>query len=306
MKPLGFVALIAAIVAVAALGLAKMERRVLADKAGRAPRRMEIRLASRPNWMPEALGRRIVGTFLAAEARYHDEQLTETIFRRAAANPWVREVFRVIKRRSDSPDVAVLEVDAAFRPPIARLRAQRGFAYVDAEGVRLPAEQVPKWAAIEKTRPGQNAKRTYYLSRHDVPDGRRASQIHYIIIEGVVAAPPAVGQRWPGQDLAAGLRMVRLVAGRPYAWQITEVDVRNYDGRVSRYEPHLRMSAQVDRSRPTNIRFGRFPLPGGDYVVSPERKLAYLDDYVTDHGGHLAGINRYIDLRYDELHISIN
>jgi hypothetical protein len=66
------------------------------------------------------------------------------------------------------------------------------------------------------------------------------------------------------------------------------------------------MYAEVKGGQPTDIRFGRFPLPGGDHVVSPERKLSYLDAYATDHKGLLAGINRYLDLRYDELHVSMN
>ena len=49
------------------------------------------------------------------------------------------------------------------------------------------------------------------------------------------------------------------------------------------------------------------PIPGGgDYVVSPERKLSYIDQYVARNGGRLAGINTYLDLRYDQLHVSIN
>ncbi len=100
--------------------------------------------------------------------------------------------------------------------------------------------------------------------------------------------------------------MLRLVHNKPYANQITAIDVRNFAGRISRAEPHLRMYAQVGQGGSTDIRFGRFPLPGGDYVISPERKLSYLDEYAEDHGGQLAGLNRYIDLRYDELHVSIN
>ena len=41
-------------------------------------------------------------------------------------------------------------------------------------------------------------------------------------------------------------------------------------------------------------------------MVSPERKISYLDQYAEDHGGNLAGVNRYIDLRYDELHVSLD
>jgi hypothetical protein len=34
--------------------------------------------------------------------------------------------------------------------------------------------------------------------------------------------------------------------------------------------------------------------------------MRYLDEYVEAHDGRLAGINDWLDLRYDELHISPN
>jgi len=59
------------------------------------------------------------------------------------------------------------------------------------------------------------------------------------------------------------------------------------------------------RSGRTDIRFGRFPTADGlDYCIRPQRKLQYLDEYVRAHDGRLAGINAYIDLRYDTLYVS--
>ena len=54
----------------------------------------------------------------------------------------------------------------------------------------------------------------------------------------------------------------------------------------------------------TDIRFGRLPHAEGDFVVSPARKVSYVDQYVARNGGRLAGLNAYLDLQYDELHVS--
>ena len=108
-------------------------------------------------------------------------------------------------------------------------------------------------------------------------------------------------------DLLAGLRLVQLVGTRPYYAQISLVDVRNHACRITKNEPELRMYAQVGQGKATDIRFGRFPAPGGgDYIISPQRKMSYLDDYVADHQGWLAGRHSYLDLRFDELHVSLN
>jgi hypothetical protein len=132
-----------------------------------------------------------------------------------------------------------------------------------------------------------------------------ARAIHYVLIEGVQSPAPPVGQKWPGADLAAGLKLAVLVAGRPWANQVSAIDVRNHANRISREEPQLRLFAQVHKGKTTDIRFGRFPHPGADFVVSPARKLSYLDEYVARHGGRLAGLHEYLDLRYDDLHVSL-
>lgn len=302
-RPLGWALVTVTIAAVAALGFSVLEGRVLTGLAGGAPTEVRAQIVSRPEWMPEALASQIAAELIPPGARYFDLDLTDRVRSRAAANPWVGQVLRVTKRRSDEPNVAVIDLDAVFRMPVAKTKATWGFAYIDAEGFRLPADQVPQWAGntLEDTT-GQ----TFYLSRQDVPHSRRLSRIHYMIISGAGSPLPAVGQKWQGHDVSAGLELVKLVATKPYAYQVTEIDVRNFGGRIDPAEPHLRMWAQAGRSHRTDIRFGRFPMPGGDYVVSPQRKMSYLDEYVEDHSGHLAGVNRYLDLRYDELHVSVN
>jgi hypothetical protein len=299
------VAVVGALVTV--FGMKALERRVLRTPAGAAPRPVQFRLTNRPDWMPARLATRIVDAIAPATADFNDPKLTATVYDQASANPWIHEITRVSKKRGDSRSVGVIEIDATYRRAVARIQVAGGYAYVDAEGYRLPAAEVPQWVAAAPVAAGEAPRQVSYLHPGDAPPGLTPRQIHYILIDGVQAPASPVGQAWAGSDLQAGLNLVSLVASRKYASQVTVVDVRNCDGRINRDEPHLRMSAQYGRGRPTDIRFGRFPAPdGGDYVVSPERKLRYLDDYVADHDGWLAGRNSYIDLRFDQLHVSMN
>lgn len=299
------VALVGALVTV--FGMKALERRVLRTPVGAVPRAVQFRLTNRPDWMPARLATRIVDAIAPATADFNDSKLTATVYDRACANPWIHEITRVSKQRGDAHSVGVIEIDATYRRAVARIQVAGGYAYVDAEGHRLPAAEVPQWVAAAPVASGEIARQVSYLHPGDAPPGLTPRQIHYILIDGVEAPAPPVGQAWSGSDLQAGLSLINIVSSRRYASQITVVDVRNCDGRINRDEPHLRMSAQHGRGRPTDIRFGRFPTPdGGDYVVSPERKLRYLDDYVADHDGWLAGRNSYIDLRFDQLHVSMN
>jgi len=289
------------------LGMKALERRVLSTPRGGAPCIVRVRLTERPGWMPVSLARRVADSMVPLAADYKAPALTATVFRLAEACPWVRRVDRVHKRRTNDPRIGIVEVTASFRKPLARILLEHEYAYVDSEGVRIPGEEVPHWVATVPGRTGEAPRQVCYLHKDETPPHLDVKGIYYIAIDGVAEPAPPVGQKWAGRDLAAGLQLVGLVCTRPYANQITVVDVRNHAGRINPNEPHLRMFAQVGRGRPTDIRFGRFPAAGGgDYVVAPEKKLRYLDDYVADHEGLLAGLNSYLDLRYDRLHVSLN
>jgi hypothetical protein len=57
-------------------------------------------------------------------------------------------------------------------------------------------------------------------------------------------------------------------------------------------------------ARTTEILFGQFPGLEAPSEIPSDRKMLYLDHYAKSHGGLLAGKNRQLDLRYDDLHIS--
>ncbi len=293
----------------AVAGLVMLEKRVLRRQAAEAPRQVRVSLVGSPSWMPPTLQWRIVESVRPRGVNFAHADLTKEVHALAEANPWIRKVRAVRKRLDKNPQVGLIEIEAEYRRPVAMvlLRDEINYAYVDDEGIRLPTEQVPKYAAEVADRTGHK-RWVYYVSQEEIPPYIQASRIHYINIQLYFdrdGDPPAPGRKWQCPALAEGIRLVKLIATRPYAWEVTTVDARNFNARISRSEPDLRMWAQVGQGPRTDIRFGRFPNASGDWVVSPERKMSYLDEFVGDHG-RLAGVREYIDLRYDTGYESIN
>jgi len=290
-------------------GMRMLEGRVL-RKTYRGERgRAVVRLTGAPSWMPETLHREIVADITPESADLADRLLARKVYDRAAANAWVRGVRQVQVRPHAGRSGGVVEAALEFRRPAACVRNGSTYYYVDLDGVRLPDCQVPMWVVSFHDSRGSLLRQISYLSRNEVPQAWQpaAQRIHYIMMEGVATPAPLAGGPWGAEDLAAGLRLVELIRTKPYYSQITCIDVRNHAARITKNEPELRMYAQIGRGPSTDIRFGRFPAPGGgDYVVSPQRKMSYLDEYAAGNGGRVAGLNSYVDLRFDELHVSIH
>ena len=293
---------------VAVFGMRALQQRVLANRYQGARGQVRISLARKPAWMPDSLAARIAADLTPPEASLADSELAPRVYELAVANPWVMRVDRV--QIQPQPDGGgVVRAELAYRRPVARVRIDLQYVYVDAAGHRLPMSQVPMYVITQRDGGGKMVRQFSYLSWGEVPAAWRpyARRIHYAVIDGVAAPPPSQGQLWASDDLHAGLQLVQLTYGRPYHCQISLIDVRNHRGRISTNQPELRMYAQVGRGRATDIRFGRFPAPtGGDYVISPQRKLSYLDEYVAARDGRLAGLNDYLDLRFEQLHVSVN
>ncbi len=294
-----FVFLVALIVGGAA-GLTVLERYAHGAQYAAGPVKYHLTLEATPSWMPATLGRCILADITPQEMSFDDARLCRAIHDKAVKCPWISQVTEVRRVRINATEGEV-RIQAQYRQPIARVAREGRMYYIDSEAVVLPYSQTPKFAAQDSS----GVK--YYIQREGVPANYNPIRIHYIAIEGVEATPPGVGKAWPGEDLAQGLRLVRLLSTRPYANQISVVDVRNHNRRISESEPELCVYAQQGRGKCTEIRFGRFPhTEGGDWVISPARKMQYLDDYVNDQNGRLAGIHSYIDVRFDELRISLN
>lgn len=281
-----------------------------------------------PPWMPEQVSTDIGKSILPKGANYNDPELPGKVDELAAANPWVRQVVSVSRRMDKrDPRIGLIVLSAKYRQPAAAVQTEQGLRYVDREGFRLPDGQTPQYMKWLPRGPGMPPRQACYIHQGDAPD---LEQIHYIEIQGVSTPPPPVGRKWDAKDLVEGLKLVDLVWSDPrIGKQIALVDVRNFDGRINPQESFLRMIAKdplAAGAKTTEILFGQFPGSESAVGLPPDRKdwppgleeklkkaaaevpsvrkMLYLDHYAKSHGGLLAGKNRQLDLRYDDLHIS--
>ena len=269
-----------------------------------------VKIISRPEWMPDSLAKKIAADILPQGLDYHDDTVSELVYSLAEAHPWISHVESVQKKRTPDVSKAYVELCARFRQPVAMAGTHGRHFYIDAKGFRLADSaqepQVPRFVMTVPSGDGQSPeKEIYYADEALLPAIGIHNKIHYIIIDGVAGPAPPTGKQWAGADIADGLKLLRLLLAKPYADQITEIDVTNHGGRVSKSSSEFTVHAQIGRTRVTEIRFGRFPTTG-DWVLKPGEKLANLDEYVRNNNGRLAGVNEYLDLRYDEMHVSIN
>jgi len=254
------------------VGLLGLRHRLLAQ-AQYADVKARVVLASAPRWLWPDVAKRVRDDIQAAAGgrSVFEPELARDVHAAAAANVWTARVVGVTKHADGR-----VVVEARFRKPYAVVQTVRNWPVLDREGVVLPVR----------------------LAR--IP----ANSL--VIIAGVKSSPPEPGKVWDAPDLADGLKLRRLIEGRPYVREITCIDVRNHRRRVSQLDPELVLIAQVARGSRTVIRFGRFPVEGiGDYCVSPAQKLQYLDAYYRRNGSRLAGGRDFIELRYDDPYASI-
>lgn len=221
-----------------------------------APAADAVVLVDRPGWMSDAVADQlaaVVGRSVGGDPL--DGVALRSAVGALAADPWVREV-RQVQRTADGR----LRVSAVYREPVAVVRTGDGYVLVDRDRTRLPG----------------------LFARHQVP------LLGLPEVVGVMAPAPAVGGRWRGDDLAAGLALVALVADQPFAGQIEAVDVAGRDGRG-------RLSLSLLAGRRT-IRWG---LPPGQGVpIEPAddaTKLRRLARLAAAPGG-LAGDARVAEL----------
>jgi len=234
-------------------------------------------LKNRPSWMSDFLAEEI--TRAARPSGTHssfDHQLLVDVAQILKTSPWIRQVNTIRRAYGKSPG-DTLEVDCEYRAPVALVHWQDYYWLVDGDGVKLPEQftgpQVPR----------------IVLGR----DGR----MNIRIIDGVRNPPVESGRVWPGDDLTAGLEMVKLLYGQPYAEEIVKVNVANFAGRVDLKEPQLVLETKYD----TQIRWGR-PVNSKDFFVEipTARKLDKLRR-VREQYGRVDGGQPWIDIRFDKI-----
>ncbi|MFB3893586.1 MAG: hypothetical protein ACE15C_16355 [Phycisphaerae bacterium] len=282
-----------------------MEHKVMADRTGPVPTAVRVTLADTPPWLAWPLAHQIPQSLVPRDMSPTDPDLPQRVFELAQANPWIKKVHSASRRIGGDPRTVVIEVKADYRMPVAMAVPQSGgpAEYVDAEGIRLPADQVARCFVNVPATKDKPAHQVFFMRRSDIPAGWKVWGIHYIMIEGVAAPPPAVGKKWDSPDLFEGLKMIGIICTRKdeYAGQIQAVDMRNFRGRNNPGQSHICLRAKVGNGPETIIKFGRLPDSGGDCEVPTEVKMRRLDTFVSDQNGQLAGTAAYIDLRNDYL-----
>ena len=185
------------------------------------------------------------------ETDIHDPQLCERLGLALEQSPWIARVERVSK----GPD-GVVRVQARFREYLTYV-VRDGMGYlVDEAGVRLPRQEAKA-----------------FLPEYEL-----------ILVEGVAADVPPLGEPWNSDDVVAGLQLVQyLEANCPPGLRgsLKAVDVANYQDRLNRRDGWLRLRT-VHPGR--YILWGLPPEEEYDIESSAERKLEVLWSLYQEYG----------------------
>lgn len=234
-------------------------------------------LLNRPAWMSDFLADQIVAAVKPVGTHSaFDHALLQDVTAMLRSNPWVKDVRQVRRAFYDKPGDTI-EIDCDYRAPIALVQWKDYFWLVDGDAVKLPeqftADQLPRIVIG--------------------PDRKVVIRV----IQGVQQPPVETGQRWLGLDLEAGLELVKLLHGQPYAEEIVKVDVSNFGGRLSQKEAQIVLVTRYD----TEIRWGR-PISSKDFFVevSPAQKLRYMQQ-VYEQFHRVDGERAWIDIRFDKI-----
>lgn len=182
----------------------------------------------------------------------HDPELCRDLAAALGRSPWIAAVRRVAVQAD-----GLVNVRADVRTYLTYVVSDKMGYLVDRAGVRLPREE-PR---------------------------SRLDQYGMILLEGVKAGPPPPGQPWPGEDVAAGLKLVAYLEERCPRGGLREslkaVDVANYNGRLNRREGWLRLRTLHPGRL---IHWGKPPGEEYDIEARADRKLEHLTALYARHG----------------------
>lgn len=171
------------------------------------------------------------------------EGLCGLVWAQLDRSPWVQTVERV-----STAEPGVIVATCTYRQPIALVQQQEYFFMVDEYGIRLP--------------------------------GQYGYQPGWPLIQGVEQGLPQAGEVWPGEDIAAGLRLVNLLLSKPYREQVVAVLLHNYGGRRDPARCHVELVTDRNASR---ILWGSAP---GEELEenTAAQKLSILFGNYREHG----------------------
>ena len=159
-----------------------------------------IELVDAPTWMSEGIRDQVRQT---VSAQIKPDPLDGRSLREAVnaleEDPWVQDVIQVTRRTGGR-----VLVSARYRQPVAVIEGMDGYHLIDSEGVCLPG----------------------------VYQGYEVHRLGLVLFKGVSTPPPAsAGEVWPGEEVQAGLSLIRLLSDEPYMSKISSFDVGQRDER---------------------------------------------------------------------------
>jgi cell division septal protein FtsQ len=207
-------------------------------------------LVDAPAWMSEDIRAQVRQ---AAIKHIDPDPMDGQSLRNAAAalreNPWVQRVDQVARRYGGR-----VLVSADYRRPVAVVQSRDGYHLIDNQGVCLPG----------------------------LYQENQAKRLGLVQLTGVSSAPPAqAGEVWPGEDVQAGLALIRLLADEPYLDNVLAFDVSHRDARG-----RLRL---VLKTHDGTVRWG-LP-PGEEHSIEPDAqvKLGWLRQLARRDGSLSTG-----------------
>ncbi len=141
-----------------------------------------------------------------------DDSLCQRVWAQLDRSPWVQSVERV-----STAQPGVIVARCTYSHPIALVQQREYFFMVDEYGIRLP--------------------------------GQYNYQPGWPLIQGVEQDVPAAGQPWPGEDIAAGVRLAQLILKEPYREQVVAILLHNYGGRRDPAKCHVELVTDRNGSR---------------------------------------------------------
>ena len=238
----------------------------------------KVVMKDRPSWMSDALANKILRVAApdVAHSAFDHQLLVNTaslLQSHPDTAPWIRGV-KSVRRVYGSAPGDTLEIDCDFRSPVALVKWENYYWLIDGDGILLPEQYTIN-----------DLQKVMYDGDH----------LNLRIIEGIASAPPESGQKWQGADLAAGIDMIKLLYGKPYADEVERINVANLGGRQNPNEAQIVLVTRYL----TQVRWGR-PVNAKDYFVevSPAQKLEYMSKIVQQYG-RVDAKHSAVDLRFD-------
>jgi len=252
--------------------------RYVQERVAYPSRPLLIVLKNRPPWMNDFLVEQIatIARPIGAHSAFDHRLLVDTS-EMLARNPWVRKVYSVRRAYTYKPG-DTLEIDCEYRAPVALVKSGLFYWLVDENSVRLSER----------------------FTEQDVPSIQFGPDGHTRIrvIEGArQPAPHVPGDKWAGEDLAAGLKMVNYLFGRAYSEDVLRVNVANFNGRVDAKDPQIVLETRYK----TQIWWGRPPNENDldSFIeLTTARKLNRLR-LICEQYGRVDARQQWVDIRFD-------